>query len=119
MSGYPMLICIAGGVGITAVMPFLQSHPGSKKLYWGVRNDGIVKAMEASLSGINKEIFIGKRMALRDVMDEAARGSGPIDVAVVVSGPSSMADETRMLVSEFVKKSKRCNIKLVEESFAW
>lgn len=119
LSGYPMLICIAGGVGITAVMPFLQSHPGSKKLYWGVRNDGIVKAMEASLSGINKEIFIGKRMALRDVMDEAARGSGPIDVAVVVSGPSSMADETRMLVSEFVKKSKRCNIKLVEESFAW
>ncbi len=114
-----MSVCIAGGVGITAVVPFLQSHPGSRKLYWGVRNDGIVKAMEDNLSGISKEVFIGKRMALSDVVDGAVRDSGLGDIAMIVSGPSSMADETRMLVSEHGRKNKRCNIKLVEESFAW
>ena len=44
-------------------------------LYWGVRNDGIVKAMEDSLRGIDKELYVGRRMVLRDVLAEfAVRG---------------------------------------------
>ena len=31
----PILIVLAGGVGITAVLPYLRAHLGRVKLYWG------------------------------------------------------------------------------------
>ncbi|KAF4626651.1 hypothetical protein G7Y89_g11504 [Cudoniella acicularis] len=119
LDGYASLVCIAGGVGVTAVLPYLQVHPGAKKLFWGVRNEGIVKAMKISLQGIDKEVFVGTKMVLRDVLEGALFKAGPDGVAVVVSGPTAMADEVRVLVSEIGKRGGRNNIKLVEESFAW
>lgn len=119
LAGYPSLICIAGGVGITAVLTYLQGHPGSKKLYWGVRKAGIVKAMDSSLEGIDKEVFIEERMVLKDVLEEALGNASPDGAAVLVSGPASMADEVRVLVSEIGMRGGRGNIKLVEESFTW
>ncbi|RDL35207.1 uncharacterized protein BP5553_07138 [Venustampulla echinocandica] len=119
LSGYPSLICIAGGVGVTAIMPYLQSHPGSKKLYWGVRNAGIVKTLESSFHGIDKEVFVGTKMVIKDVLEDALANASPDGAAVVVSGPSCMADEVRVLVSQIGARGGRSNIKLVEESFTW
>ena len=119
LSEYPSLVCIAGGVGVTAVMPYLHLHPGLKKLYWGVRNDGIIKALGPSLRGIAKHLFVGKRMVLRDVLEEAICDARPDGVAIVVSGPSGMADEVRVLAGELGRKKSLVNIKLVEESFSW
>ena len=119
LSDHPSLVCIAGGVGVTAVMPYLQLHPGLKKLYWGVRNDGIVKAVEPSLRGVKKQVFVGRRMVLRDVLEEAICDASPDGVAIVVSGPSGMADEARVLAGELGRKNSLVKIKLVEESFGW
>ena len=34
LSEHSLLICIAGGVGITACVPYLRAHPGATKLFW-------------------------------------------------------------------------------------
>ncbi|GKT50003.1 ferric/cupric reductase transmembrane component B [Colletotrichum spaethianum] len=66
----PALIALAGGVGITAILPHLRSHPGRVKLYRGCRNRALVDDVENTgvLSGIEIELFIGKRMAVREVL---------------------------------------------------
>ncbi len=120
LSSYPSLIGIAGGVGITAVLPALRSHAGYAKLYWGVRAMGIVEALSPDLIGIEKEVAVGKRLDLRDLLErEVAAEDG--DVAVVVSGPAGMADDVRAIVSEMGRRrdGKKRRIELVEESFTW
>lgn len=51
------ILCIAGGVGITAIIPLLKNagsfstvaEVGSKKVYWGVRSVELVRAVEDAL----------------------------------------------------------------------
>lgn len=115
----PHLVCIVGGIGITAVLPYLRSHPGSSKLYWGVRSGGIVHAVDDELlKNVDKEVFIGNRMNVREVVKDELGYAGEGGVTVLVSGPSDMADEARMVVSEFGRKGK-VNVRLVDEAFSW
>ncbi|KAF2738963.1 ferric reductase-like protein transmembrane component 4 [Polyplosphaeria fusca] len=115
----PHLVCIVGGIGITAVMPYLRAHPGSCKLYWGVRSEGIVHAIDDELlSTIDKEVFVGGRMNIREVLTDEIAFAGRGGVTIVVSGPSSMADETRFVVSE-IGRCKKANIRLIDEAFSW
>ncbi|KAL9024063.1 MAG: hypothetical protein Q9196_006789, partial [Gyalolechia fulgens] len=66
LSEYSLLICIAGGVGITACLPYLRAHPNARKLFWGARSRGIIDAMAPSLVGVEQETFIGKRMNIAE-----------------------------------------------------
>ncbi|KAF2722250.1 ferric reductase like transmembrane component [Polychaeton citri CBS 116435] len=117
LSQYPNLVCIVGGVGITAVVPLLRSHPGRAKLYWSSRSQALVTSAEAILDGVDYDVVVSRRLDLRAVMEgEAGEGTG--GMAVVVSGPAGMADSVRQLVAEFGRKSRR-PIKLIEESFSW
>ncbi|KAF1988396.1 ferric reductase-like protein transmembrane component 4 [Aulographum hederae CBS 113979] len=109
-----LLIAIAGGVGITAVLPLLRAHPGRSKLFWGARSEGIVKDMRASLEGIGNlevETFVGGRM---DCTEAVRREK----VTVAVSGPEGMADEVRRAVCE-VGKQGGVSVEFVEEAFSW
>ncbi|KAL8996294.1 MAG: hypothetical protein Q9169_004180 [Polycauliona sp. 2 TL-2023] len=118
LSDYSALICIAGGVGITACIPMLRAHPGMTKLFWGARSQKIVDAMTPSLGGVEMESYVGKRMNIREVLDrELIEGSTA--TAVLVSGPSEMADEVRCVVSELGRRKKDMRVKLIEESFSW
>ena len=92
LSGYSVLICIAGGVGITACIPYLRAHPGTKKLFWGARSRGIVDAMAPSLAGIEQEAYVGKRMSIGEVLCKEL-SECTVTAVVLVSGPSEMADE--------------------------
>jgi len=40
-------------------------------------------------------------------------------VTIVVSGPASMADEVRNLVSEVGRRAGSRKVKLIEETFSW
>lgn len=112
------MLAVVGGVGITAALPILRSHPGQTKLYLGVRTPGIVKAMEPSLQGIDKTVFEGNRMNVFDVIEsELTHCYGK--AAVVPSESASMADDARMAVCKVWKKKKGCTVKLVEEAFSW
>jgi hypothetical protein len=117
LSAYSLLIGIAGGVGITAVVPILHSHPGRTKLFWGVRTPGIVEEMQDQLSGVDKEVFIENRMNVFEVLERECVEKEKI--VVVVSGPAGMADEVRMAVTTLARSKKNLSIELVEESFSW
>ncbi|KAJ6784372.1 hypothetical protein PWT90_05896 [Aphanocladium album] len=134
---YSNMICFAGGVGITGVLPFLDkfggltSH-GSKRLFWTVRSMPLVYAVEDMLGAyagaqgserhwgdIDVSISFGRfsiRSALQEHLDSVSGGA-----IVVVCGPAAMADEVRMLVANMAKNPlrKKTPLKLVVESFAW
>ncbi|KIW16144.1 hypothetical protein PV08_06195 [Exophiala spinifera] len=119
-SEHPTLICVAGGVGITTVLPLLRSHPGRSKLLWGVRTRSLVDALANELVSVEKEVFIGKRMNVRDELEKEVSFAGPRQhPVVVVSGPDSLADDVRNAVCAIAKRGNKVSIRLVEESFSW
>ena len=118
LSEYLLLICIAGGVGITACVPYLRAHPGTTKLFWGARSQGIIDAIAPSLSGVERETYVGKRMNIAEVLHRELSDSATTAV-VLVSGPSEMADEVRCITGELGRQKKGIKVKLVEEAFSW
>ncbi|KAF2493106.1 ferric reductase-like protein transmembrane component 4 [Lophium mytilinum] len=121
LSSHSILIAIAGGVGITAVLPLLRAHPGNRKLFWGARTQGLVSEMDDVLADVEKEVFVGERMNVATVLDNELEVIGDFakeSVVVVVSGPPGMADEVRFAVARL---GKEMDVKLtfVEESFSW
>ncbi|KAF2672133.1 hypothetical protein BT63DRAFT_445999 [Microthyrium microscopicum] len=111
------LIAIAGGVGITAVLPTLRHHLGPKKLYWGCRTPALVDQVSPHLANIDKKLSVSQRLDLPAVLFQELQGPG-VDVVVMVCGPSEMADEVRGIVSAYVRKGER-HIILEDESFGW
>jgi hypothetical protein len=111
------LICVAGGVGITAVLPTFTAHQGSKKLYWGSRTRAMVEVVEPHLEDADTEILVGSRLDLQSILEDELAGPGE-DVVVQVCGPASMTDDVRATLLTFVKKGER-NIRLDDESFGW
>jgi hypothetical protein len=111
------LVAVAGGVGITAVLPTLKAHQGSKKLYWGSRVHSLVDVVAPHLANVEVELAVERRLDLRSILENELEGPG-CDVVVQVCGPSGMADEVRAIVSAYVRKGERI-IHLDDESFGW
>ncbi len=118
LSSFSTFICVAGGVGVTAVLPALRRHVGYMRLYWGVRSEGIAKAMEPHLVGIKKVVSIGKRLPLLEIIEKEFHADNS-DLAVMVSGPPGMADDVRAIVSELGRQFHRRRVEFIEESFSW
>ncbi|KAK2608596.1 hypothetical protein QQS21_002822 [Conoideocrella luteorostrata] len=136
---FPNLICVAGGVGITGVLPALDHFNtagmpcGSRKVYWGVRTIPLVHAVESMLGydcgpelhrtwgSIDVSLSVGARINLREVLERDLR-SQKGGTIVVVCGPSGMADDVRYIVSAMARHSGHNGpilVKLVVESFTW
>ncbi|OCF55416.1 hypothetical protein L486_06899 [Kwoniella mangroviensis CBS 10435] len=130
---YPNILCIAGGVGITAILPKLstvaqspwRSTDGSIKLYWSVRTRPLVDAVEDLLpkggnedrwGDIQAHIAVGTRLHLEEIVN-IELGSAGKGTLVVVSGPRGMADTVRKLVT--AKAREGVLVKFVQESFDW
>lgn len=88
---FPHVLCIAGGVGITAVLPLLDRAGGgaivapamggsAAKVYWGVRSAGLVRGVEDMLGvcGGGDEVAVGSGAG------ELRRKWGPVEVVVSV-----------------------------------
>ena len=132
---YPNTIFIAGGVGITAVLPlldrvssFLPSH-GKAKLFWGVRTQPLVDAVRQLLDqsklkrdgmstwgNVDVTISVGARFNFRDVLDTELRETVG-GTTVVVCGPPGLADEVRLVVAALGRNG--AVVRLTEESFSW
>jgi hypothetical protein len=118
------LICIAGGVGITAVLPVLKAFTGPEaRLYWGVKHRDIVDALSDELEEVKKrgastEVKIGERWDVSKIVKEEVLNGAGGDVGVMVCGPSGMADEVRRAVGEVSGKAKR-GVVFVDEAFSW
>lgn len=131
----PNTVCIAGGVGITAVIPALNATTSihasyrNTKLFWGVRQPALVGAVEELIANVKMSdksdlrwwgnvethITIGERMNLRAILEQEVTESK--GTTVVVCGPEGMADEVRMIVAGLGRSG--AVVKLIEESFVW
>ncbi|KAK5651420.1 hypothetical protein OQA88_12508 [Cercophora sp. LCS_1] len=115
------LVCIAGGVGISTVLPLMQRHPGPRaRLYWGMRRASLKDAVAGELQGLNVVYSVGERLDLREIIvAELARKDESGDVGIVVSGPEGMADDVRAIVCEVSKGVARRGVVFVDEAFSW
>ncbi|KAM3547734.1 hypothetical protein MY1884_009459 [Beauveria asiatica] len=125
---FPNLLCIAGGVGITGVLPALDRFNtasaaalGTKKLYWGARTWPLVHEIErmqllqgrlASDEGssnsstvgqrrwgdVDVRLAVGERLDIRRILTEELRRQRGGTV-VVVCGPAGMVDQVRCVAS--------------------
>ncbi|TPX07352.1 uncharacterized protein E0L32_002178 [Thyridium curvatum] len=135
---FPNVLCIAGGVGIAAILPILDTATtglgrgsGSIKLYWGVRTMPLVHAVEDMLrlgdlgdqgvtdrcwGAVPVKLSVGERLDLKAVIEsEVASNTG--GTTVVVCGPAGMADEVRCIVSAVSRHGPVT--RLVVHSFMW
>ncbi|OLN96039.1 Ferric reductase transmembrane component 3-like protein 2 [Colletotrichum chlorophyti] len=120
------LLCIAGGVGVTAVLPILRSFeaPRRSRLVWGLRNNSLVRGLGPELEQLSKHvevtISVGERVSIETILrEELARGGEKGPVGIVVCGPPSMADEVRRKVSELGRTGAGKAFVLIDEAFSW
>ncbi|KAF7175084.1 hypothetical protein CNMCM7691_006488 [Aspergillus felis] len=104
-SNHPNVIAIAGGAGITALVPDLCSHRGGHTLFWASRSKALIESAQetvgnACLHGLNMRIYHDRRMDIPKLLTEEIQKYQGVSVCVVVSGPARMADEVRHVVSE-------------------
>ncbi|KAL8294636.1 hypothetical protein RB597_007747 [Gaeumannomyces tritici] len=144
--GCEALLCVAGGVGVTALLPLLREFSSSSaaapakgddddgsppttttitttaRLVWGVRDGSLPAALAGQLAGLGAggvavETSVGARVDVRAVVrDEMAAGRGPL--GVVVCGPPGMADDVRAAVAELGRSGRRAVV-FVDETFGW
>lgn len=123
LAAYPNLICIVGGIGITAILPFLAGHVGRTKLYWGVSKAPLVEALhdtlaEPAFAGVEVEVTTGQRMNLQAILHKEIRADAGAGTMIVVSGPSGMADRVRLLTSKYAAEERGAVIAFVQESYS-
>jgi hypothetical protein len=119
------ILCIAGGVGITACLPFLKQSKTPSKLFWSSRKDGLTKnltpTLEALPANVSVKTVVGERLNLQLIIQEElqlrAGAEGPL--GIVVSGPPSLADDVRAEVVRVARGGRSRAYVLVDEAFGW
>lgn len=98
-----LLIC--GGVGITAILPWIDSHP-NVKLAWSVNEYAsylVESVSKVPDRVVEKEVRIGRRLDIEELLAEDAQ-AGWRRIGVVTRGPKRMCDDTRALVTAAAKR---------------
>ncbi|KAK5722785.1 hypothetical protein LTR15_006018 [Elasticomyces elasticus] len=120
------LLCIAGGVGITAIMPVVSGHHDSRVVYWGARSQALVDAVrctwdDTALAGVDMNVVVGEPLDVDTILEQELRNEAHVQtsIAVVVSGPASLADAVRIAVARHAQMADAAVIKFVEESYSW
>ncbi|KAF4976070.1 hypothetical protein FZEAL_7217 [Fusarium zealandicum] len=138
---YPNILCIAGGVGITGVFPALSNSLstakplGTTKLYWGIRDQGLVDAVKDMIVGTNTRekamgeqrqdtnwgniephVTVGSRMDIKQVLQDELKDSVG-GTTVIVCGPLPMCDEVRYICAAMARHGTVLRYR--EESFSW
>lgn len=112
-----LLVC--GGIGITAVLPWIDHHP-NVKLAWSVKEAAapLVKALDKVLARVTeKDVRIGSRLDIEELLAEEAR-MGWKRVGVLACGPEGMCDDTRAMVGAVAKRGD-IDIELEVHAYSW
>lgn len=113
------LLLIAGGIGITGLLPFVNNH-WNVKLAWSVKDSAqcLVQELDGALSAIaDKEVRIGSRLDIGQLLDGEIQ-AGWERVGVVVCGPGELGDNTRAAVAAAAKLGKT-QFELEVEAYSW
>ncbi|KAL5093143.1 hypothetical protein Trisim1_011933 [Trichoderma cf. simile WF8] len=112
-----LLVC--GGIGITAILPWVDSHP-NVKLAWSVKEyasplvDSVRKVLDRV---VEKDLRIGHRLDIEDLLMEEAQ-AGWKRIGVVACGPDEMCDDTRALVTAVAKRGE-AQFELEVHAYSW
>lgn len=89
------VVLVGGGIGITSLLPYLACHVNIK-LYWSVKQnaEGLVRDLERVLESVEKDVRVGRRLQVEELLKEEAEG-GWGTVGVVVCGPPGLCDDVR------------------------
>lgn len=113
------LLLISGGIGITALLPFTNSH-WNVKLAWSVKESArcLVDDLAAPLNAIShKDVRIGRRLDVRQLLAEEME-AGWEKVGVLVSGPGGLCDDVRAAVVR-ASRAGRVKFELHVEAYSW
>ncbi|KAL2753813.1 hypothetical protein ACRALDRAFT_2126729 [Sodiomyces alcalophilus JCM 7366] len=119
---------IAGGVGITAVLPAARRFGGLRtRVCWGMRSDDLFQAVTPELErlsadrpGILFETSIGARLPIADILRDELLREDTGDIGIIVCGPPGMADECRRVIGEVVGSGKvKKGVIFVDDAFSW
>ncbi|KEY74779.1 hypothetical protein S7711_06676 [Stachybotrys chartarum IBT 7711] len=111
------ILLIAGGIGITGILPWAYNH-WNVKLFWSVRESAQCLVDMIDLSRVpDKEVRVGRRFIPREIIAEAEE-NGVARVGVVVCGPGALCDDVRAAVVAVAKGSKMV-FELEVEAFSW
>lgn len=122
------VLYIVGGVGITAVLPYLKAGGGvSTRLFWSSRKSGLIRdlkpTLEALPSPVETKTLLGERFDLQAIIENALCASDASMkgcVGIVVSGPPGMADDVRHIVVKTARGSIHSRpYVLIDEAFSW
>ncbi|CAI6341382.1 unnamed protein product [Periconia digitata] len=122
----PHVVCIAGGVGITAILPLLRARSaaslGRTSLYFGTRTEALARSCglyDLHQDAPNLEVHV--RIGARWQMDHIVRQElGEVDEGlVVVCGPRAMVNSVRLAVLDENKCRTHGIIRLIDEHFSW
>lgn len=114
------LVLIAGGIGITAVLPFIAHHP-NVSLHWSVKTSSqdLVDDLAMALEGLReKSVSVGARLEVEDLL-EREESEGWSRIGVVVCGPGRLCDDVRSIVSQRARASAKTRWELDVEAFSW
>ncbi|KAH6625273.1 ferric reductase like transmembrane component-domain-containing protein [Boeremia exigua] len=114
------LVLIAGGIGISAVLPFIAQHH-NVSIHWSLKaaDQGLANDLATFMDGIKeKHVHVGERFDVGAVLGRE-KGEGWNRIGVVVCGPGGMCDEVRSSVSQRARESSRTRWELDVEAFSW
>ncbi|KAK3346083.1 ferric reductase like transmembrane component-domain-containing protein [Lasiosphaeria hispida] len=124
------IVYIAGGVGITALLPHLRHITDiPSQLFWGTRQAGLAASVQPALAALQRaggsvevETAVGQRLDLDEILQKALAGTGggggPL--GIVVCGPPAMADHVRHKVTQLSRNGPATRpYVLVDEAFGW
>jgi Ferric reductase like transmembrane component/FAD-binding domain len=113
------LLLIGGGIGITGLLPWVNSHSNAK-LCWSVKETAecLVQAMDGVLSGVSeKDVRVGRRLNIRALLSQEVH-SGWAKIGVVACGPGGLCDDVRAAVAAAGKK-ERAIFELQVDAYSW
>ena len=114
------LLLIAGGIGITAIVPFVANH-WNVKLSWSVSDKA--ECLVNELAGVldcveEKDVREGSRLEITSLLAREAAAGWQM-IGVVISGPPSFCDDAKAAVIAQARVSKATQFELEVEAYSW
>lgn len=118
------IVYIAGGVGITALLPLLRHITIPSRLFWATRKTGLATSVEPALAALHGsvevEMMVGQRLDLDGILEKTLVGTDGGLLGIVVCGPPGMADDVRRKVVQLTRNGPVTRpYVLVDEAFGW
>ncbi|KAL2760291.1 hypothetical protein ACRALDRAFT_1059855 [Sodiomyces alcalophilus JCM 7366] len=113
------VLLIAGGIGITGVLPWAKAHP-NVKLHWSIKErDGyLADALGGALQDVaERDIKRGERINIEAVLNQEVE-AGWTRIGVVACGPGGLCDDARAAVAAAGKKHKTV-FELEVHAYSW